>query len=64
MVLTGEGGVILPDPVILARTQFGFTVEFPFLFPPLTFGLMLAVPILVTLRLRSGAALYRQVSAL
>ncbi|MGC8837872.1 MAG: cytochrome ubiquinol oxidase subunit I [Anaerolineae bacterium] len=51
------------DPVLLARVQFGFTVGFHFLFPPLTFGLTLTILILETLYLRSGEPLYRQVSS-
>jgi cytochrome d ubiquinol oxidase subunit I len=51
------------DPVLLARIQFGFTVGFHFLFPPLTFGLTLAILILETLYLRTGQTLYREASA-
>ncbi|MGQ9715420.1 MAG: cytochrome ubiquinol oxidase subunit I [Anaerolineae bacterium] len=50
------------NPVLLARIQFGFTVGFHFLFPPLTFGLTLAILVLETLYLRTGTALYRNAS--
>ncbi|MBC7225110.1 MAG: cytochrome ubiquinol oxidase subunit I [Anaerolineae bacterium] len=50
------------DPVLLARIQFGFTVGFHFLFPPLTFGLTLVILILETLYLRTDKPLYREAS--
>lgn len=51
------------DPVFLARIQFGLTIGFHFLFPPLTLGLALVILILETLYLRTEEPFYREASS-
>ncbi len=50
------------DAVLLSRLQFAVTVGFHFLFPPLTFGLSLAILIFESLHLKRGEELYRKLS--
>lgn len=50
------------DVVWLARLQFGLTVAFHFLFPPITIGLALLIAIVETARHRTGSALYERMS--
>lgn len=50
------------DVVWLARLQFGLTVMFHFLFPPITVGLALLITIIETARWRTGQKLYERMS--
>jgi cytochrome d ubiquinol oxidase subunit I len=50
------------DAVLLSRLQFGLTIMFHFLFPPITMGLALLIAILETLRVRTGKDVYRRAS--
>lgn len=49
--------------VLLARLQFALAVGFHFFFPPLTFGLTLAILVLETIHLRRGQQLAGRASA-
>jgi len=51
------------DAVLLARIQFGFTVGFHFIFPPITLALTLIILILETLHLKKGDQEARRISA-
>jgi cytochrome d ubiquinol oxidase subunit I len=46
------------DAALLSRIQFGFTVGFHYLFPPVTIGLSLVMLALEALHLRTGRELY------
>lgn len=47
------------DPVLLARTQFAFTIGFHFIFPPLTIGLAWLIFWFMTQYKRTGEEIYR-----
>ena len=47
-----------PTALLLARTQFAFTISFHFLFPAITIGLASFLAVLEGLWLKSGKALY------
>jgi cytochrome bd ubiquinol oxidase subunit I len=46
------------DVVFLSRMQFALTVMFHYIFPPLTIGLSLVIVYLLSMRLRTGEAIY------
>ncbi len=48
----------LPDALLLARTQFAFTVSFHFLFPAITIGLASYLAVLEGLWLKTGRDVY------
>jgi cytochrome bd ubiquinol oxidase subunit I len=50
------------DPVFLSRVQFGLTVAFHYIFPPLSIGLGLILVIMEAMWLRTGKALYREMT--
>ena len=50
------------DTVFLSRLQFGLTVAFHYIFPPLSIGLGLILVIMESLWLRTGKTLYRDVT--
>lgn len=50
------------DVVWLARVQFGLTIAFHFLFPPITIGLALLIALVETARWRTGNPLYERMS--
>ena len=50
------------DTVFLSRLQFGLTVAFHYVFPPLSIGLGLILVIMESLWLRTGKTLYRDVT--
>jgi cytochrome d ubiquinol oxidase subunit I len=51
------------DAATLSRIQFGLSVGFHFLFPPVTLGLTLFIVIFEFFHLRTAAELYRQASS-
>ena len=50
--------IALPEALLLARIQFGFTISFHFLFPAFTIGLASYLAVLEALWLKTGKALY------
>lgn len=50
------------DPVLLSRVQFGLTVAFHFLFPPISIGLAWLIVYMGWRGLRSGEAVYQQLT--
>lgn len=50
------------DAVDLSRLQFGLTIAFHYIYPPFSIGLGLCLVIMEALYLRSGEALYQQVT--
>ncbi len=50
------------DPVLLARIQFGLTIAFHFLFPPVSIGLAWIIAFMSWRALRSGEAVYDQMT--
>ena len=50
------------DPVLLARIQFGLTIAFHFLFPPVSIGLAWIIAFMSWRALRSGEAVYEQMT--
>ncbi len=50
------------DPILLARLQFGITTVYHFFFVPLTLGLSVLVAIMETMYVRSGNAVYKQMT--
>jgi cytochrome d ubiquinol oxidase subunit I len=50
------------DPVFVSRLQFGLTVAFHYLFPPLSIGLGVVIVLMEAAYLRTGDALYQQMT--
>ena len=50
------------DTVFLSRLQFGLTVAFHYIFPPLSIGLGLILVIMESMWLRTGNTLYREMT--
>ena len=50
------------DPVLLSRIQFGFTIGFHFLFPPLSIGLALIIVIMEGMYVRTGNERYKKMT--
>ena len=51
------------DPVLLARIQFGLTIAFHFLFPPVSIGLAWLICYMAWRYLRTGEKIYDQMSS-
>ena len=50
------------DPVLLSRVQFGLTIAFHYLYPPLSIGLGAILVIMESLYVKTGNPLYRQMT--
>lgn len=50
------------DPVLLSRIQFGFTIGFHFLFPPLSIGLALMIVIMEGMYVKTGKERYKKMT--
>ena len=50
------------NPVFLSRVQFGLTISFHYIFPPLSIGLGLMMVIMEALYLKTGKAVYSQMA--
>jgi cytochrome bd ubiquinol oxidase subunit I len=50
------------DPVFLSRVQFGLTIAFHYIFPPLSIGLGLILVIMESMWLKTGKNLYKEMT--
>ncbi|MFH2129069.1 MAG: cytochrome ubiquinol oxidase subunit I [bacterium] len=50
------------DPVLLARIQFGVTIGFHYIFPPITLGMTVLISIFLGLHLKTNDALYEKIA--
>ncbi|MFC1678770.1 cytochrome ubiquinol oxidase subunit I [Elusimicrobiota bacterium] len=50
------------DATLLARIQFGFTIGFHYIFPPMSIGLAVILVIMEGMYLRTGRSLYQQMT--
>lgn len=52
----------MPSVEILSRIQFAFTIAFHYIYPPLSIGLGLCLVIMEGLYLKTGLALYKDIT--
>ncbi|MEI8190535.1 MAG: cytochrome ubiquinol oxidase subunit I, partial [candidate division NC10 bacterium] len=50
------------DPVLLSRIQFGLTISFHYIYPPLSIGLGVILVFMEALSLKTGDPLFRQMT--
>jgi cytochrome bd ubiquinol oxidase subunit I len=55
-------GILSMDTVFLSRVQFGLTIAFHYIFPPLSIGLGLILVIMEAMWLKTGKPLYREMT--